>query len=205
MADPLDGDGSEPEIDGAPTGDLEIETPEIEGDFEGVSADMAEEMSSAMPALEGLGEDGGGEELAMAGGMEMDLEGMGAMDGVGDLEAGGMSFDGGGLDMAGGEGGFGAPSASDAGPIAGPNIVMGIPVSLKIVLGSVQMPIADLLKLSRGAIIPLDRKVGDPVDVVVNDRIVARGEVVVVDAATSRFGVSLTEVVVNNPPGEVVQ
>jgi flagellar motor switch protein FliN len=55
--------------------------------------------------------------------------------------------------------------------------------------------VANLTKLGRGAVIPLDRRVGDPVDVVVNGRVVARGEVVVVDEATSRFGISLTEVV----------
>jgi flagellar motor switch protein FliN/FliY len=73
--------------------------------------------------------------------------------------------------------------------------IMRIPVSVKIVLGSATMPVANLVKLGRGAIIPLDRKVGEPVDVVVNGRVVARGEVVVVDEATSRFGISLTEVV----------
>jgi flagellar motor switch protein FliN/FliY len=57
------------------------------------------------------------------------------------------------------------------------------------------MPVASLVKLGRGAVIPLDRRVGEPVDVVVNGRVVARGEVVVVDEATSRFGISLTEVV----------
>ena len=57
---------------------------------------------------------------------------------------------------------------------------------------------ASLVKLGRGAVIPLDRRVGEPVDVVVNGRVVARGEVVVVDEATSRFGISLTEVV--GPP-----
>jgi flagellar motor switch protein FliN/FliY len=57
------------------------------------------------------------------------------------------------------------------------------------------MPVAALLKLGRGALIPLDRKIGEPVDVVVNGRIVARGEVVVMDGDSSRFGISLTEVV----------
>jgi flagellar motor switch protein FliN len=78
-----------------------------------------------------------------------------------------------------------------------PNLetVMRIPVTVKIVLGSATMPVASLVKLGRGAIIPLDRRVGEPVDVVVNGRVVARGEVVVVDEATSRFGISLTEVV----------
>ena len=74
-------------------------------------------------------------------------------------------------------------------------MVMRIPVTVKIVLGSTTMPVASLVKLGRGAVIPLDRRVGEPVDVVVNGRVVARGEVVVVDEATSRFGISLTEVV----------
>lgn len=84
--------------------------------------------------------------------------------------------------------------AADA---AGGNLemIMRIPVTVKVVLGSATMPVANLTKLGRGAVIPLDRRVGEPVDVVVNGRIVARGEVVVVDEATSRFGISLTEVV----------
>ncbi|MBX9589520.1 MAG: flagellar motor switch protein FliN [Hyphomonadaceae bacterium] len=80
---------------------------------------------------------------------------------------------------------------------AGSNLdmIMRIPVTVKVVLGSATMPVANLTKLGRGAVIPLDRRVGEPVDVVVNGRVVARGEVVVVDEATSRFGISLTEVV----------
>jgi flagellar motor switch protein FliN/FliY len=74
-------------------------------------------------------------------------------------------------------------------------MVMRIPVSVKIILGSAVMPVSSLVKLARGTIIPLDRRVGEPVDVVVNGRVVARGEVVVVDEDSSRFGVSLTEIV----------
>ena len=51
------------------------------------------------------------------------------------------------------------------------------------------------MKLGRGAIGPLDHRVGEPVDVVVNGRVIARGEVVVVEDDNSRFGVSLTEIV----------
>jgi len=89
-----------------------------------------------------------------------------------------------------------ARKAADVGPV-GSNLemIMRIPVTVKVVLGSATMPVANLTKLGRGAIIPLDRRVGEPVDVVVNGRVVARGEVVVVDEATSRFGISLTEVV----------
>ncbi len=73
--------------------------------------------------------------------------------------------------------------------------IMRIPVSVKIVLGSATMPVSALMKLGRGAVIPLDRRVGEPVDVTVNGRVVARGEVVVLEEASSRFGISLTEVV----------
>lgn len=78
--------------------------------------------------------------------------------------------------------------------------VLQIPVSVKVVLGSAMMPVANVLKLGRGAVVPLDRKVGEPVDVVVNGRVVARGEVVVLDEDNSRFGVSLTEVIGTGAP-----
>jgi flagellar motor switch protein FliN/FliY len=89
------------------------------------------------------------------------------------------------------------PRKAPPDPGAGLNLdmIMRIPVTVKVVLGSATMPVAQLTKLGRGAVIPLDRRVGEPVDVIVNGRVVARGEVVVVDEATSRFGISLTEVV----------
>ncbi|MDQ0326291.1 flagellar motor switch protein FliN/FliY [Rhodopseudomonas julia] len=73
--------------------------------------------------------------------------------------------------------------------------VMRIPVLMQVVLGSARMPVANLMKLGRGAIVPLDHRVGEPVEVVVNGRVIARGEVVVVEDDNSRFGVSLTEIV----------
>jgi flagellar motor switch protein FliN/FliY len=72
--------------------------------------------------------------------------------------------------------------------------IMRIPVVVQVVLGSATMPVANLMKLGRGAIVPLDHRIGEPVDVVVNGRVIARGEVVVVDDDNSRFGVSLTEI-----------
>jgi flagellar motor switch protein FliN/FliY len=90
-----------------------------------------------------------------------------------------------------------APGGSEGAGGGGPNLetIMRIPVSVKIVLGTASMSVAALMKLGRGALIPLDRKIGEPVDVVVNDRVVARGEVVVMDDDPSRLGISLTEVV----------
>ena len=75
------------------------------------------------------------------------------------------------------------------------DVILRIPVPVQVVLGSATMSISGLVKLGRGAVIALDRRVGEPVDVVVNGRIVARGEVVVMDDDQSRFGISLTEVV----------
>lgn len=91
----------------------------------------------------------------------------------------------------------GADASSHAAGSIGRNIetILRIPVTVQVVLGSTSMPVSNLLKLGRGAVIPLDHRVGEPVDVVVNGRVVARGEVVVVEDDTSRFGVSLTEVI----------
>lgn len=75
------------------------------------------------------------------------------------------------------------------------DMIMRIPVCVRVILGSATMPVANLAKLGRGAVIPLDRRVGEPVDVVVNGRVIARGEVVVMDEGNSRFGLKLTEVV----------
>lgn len=74
-------------------------------------------------------------------------------------------------------------------------IIMDIPVTMQVVLGSAVMPVANLVKLGRGAVVKLDTSIGDPVDLIVNGRIVARGEVVVLENEESRFGITLTEIV----------
>jgi flagellar motor switch protein FliN/FliY len=95
---------------------------------------------------------------------------------------------------------FETPSAAPREPAAAANYdtILKIPVTVQVVLGSTSMPVAALMKLGRGAVISLDQKVGEPVNVVVNGRVVARGEVVVVDEDSSRFGVSLTEIVTSS-------
>ena len=72
--------------------------------------------------------------------------------------------------------------------------ILRIPVVVQVVVGSATLPVSSLLKLGRGAVIPLDHRIGDPVDIVVNGRTIARGEVVVVEEDGARFGVSLTEI-----------
>ena len=75
--------------------------------------------------------------------------------------------------------------------------IMRIPVRVDIIVGSLTMPVSSLMKLSRGSVLPLDRRIGEAVDVVVNGRIVARGEIVIRDgeAADGAIGISLTEIV----------
>ncbi len=70
--------------------------------------------------------------------------------------------------------------------------VYDIPVQLSAVLGKTTMQVAQILKLGRGAVVELDRKVGEAIDIYVNNRLVARGEVVVVD---DRLGVTMTEII----------
>ncbi len=70
--------------------------------------------------------------------------------------------------------------------------VYDVPVQLSVVLGKTTMAVSQLLKLGRGAVIELDRKVGEPIDIYVNNRLVARGEVVVVE---DRIGVTMTEII----------
>ena len=67
-----------------------------------------------------------------------------------------------------------------------------IPVEISVVLGRTSMPVSNLLKLGRGAVVELDRKVGESLDIYVNERLVARGEVVIVE---NRIGVTLTEII----------
>ena len=70
--------------------------------------------------------------------------------------------------------------------------VYDVPVQISAVLGRATMQVSQLLKLGRGAVVELDRKVGEAIDIYVNNRLVARGEVVVVD---ERLGITMTEIV----------
>jgi flagellar motor switch protein FliN/FliY len=76
--------------------------------------------------------------------------------------------------------------ASDLAP------VFDVPVSISAVLGRAQLSVAQLLKLGNGSVLELDRKVGEAIDIYVNNRLVARGEIVVVD---ERLGVTMTEII----------
>ena len=70
--------------------------------------------------------------------------------------------------------------------------VYDVPVQVSAVLGKSSMQVHKLLKLGRGAVVQLDRKVGEAIDIYVNNRLVARGEVVVID---DRLGITMTEII----------
>lgn len=72
--------------------------------------------------------------------------------------------------------------------------LLDISVTVQVVLGSTRMAIGDLVKLGRGSIIPLDRRVGEPVEILVNDRTMAHGEIVMVGEGGDRIGIALTKV-----------
>lgn len=89
------------------------------------------------------------------------------------------------------------PSVGDAfgGVLNNSNVVMNILVDVQIVLGHTEIPVSDLLTLQKGATIALDRRIGEPVDVMVNGRRIARGEITVLENDPSRFGIRVTEIV----------
>ncbi len=103
--------------------------------------------------------------------------------------AGDAAMGGGGGGGAGGGGGGDNRQARTAKEL---EAVYDIPVTVSAVLGKATMQVNQLLKLGRGAVVELDRKVGEAIDIYVNNRLVARGEVVVVD---ERLGVTMTEIV----------
>ncbi|HEY9508665.1 MAG TPA: flagellar motor switch protein FliN [Verrucomicrobiae bacterium] len=75
------------------------------------------------------------------------------------------------------------------------NLVLDVPVSLTIELGSCQLPMKEVLQLNIGSVVQLDKPADAPVELSVNGKLIARGEVVVIE---DRFGVKITEVLGNS-------
>ena len=94
----------------------------------------------------------------------------------------------------------GLPDLSDDSPKASADLapVFDVPVNIQAVLGRASLDVSTLLRLNRGSVIELDRKVGEAIDIYVNDRLVARGEVVLVD---DRLGVTMTEIIKDGEAG----
>jgi flagellar motor switch protein FliN len=95
---------------------------------------------------------------------------------------------------AGGNGG-GAKKSAD--PLSSQkdrnlNLILDIPLKVTVELGRTKMPVSELLNLTQGSVIELSKLAGEPMEVLVNDKLIARGEAVVVN---EKFGVRLTDVI----------
>lgn len=75
------------------------------------------------------------------------------------------------------------------------DLVMDIPIDMQIVLGTSRLPVSGLMNLSEGALIALNRKIGEPVEIMVNGRLFGRGEITVLEEDDTRFGVRVIEVI----------
>lgn len=126
--------------------------------------------------------------------------GLGDFGGSSDLgsgsDFGGASDFGGSSDFGGGDfgGSTGSQQEPGSGLSANLDLIMDIPIEVQIVLGSSRMQVSGLMNLEEGAIIALDKKIGEPVEIMVNGRRIARGEITVLENDDTRFGVKLIEV-----------
>jgi flagellar motor switch protein FliN/FliY len=91
---------------------------------------------------------------------------------------------------------FGGTSTGEPGSAMTSNLdlIMDIPIDVQIVLGSSRMQVSSLMGLNEGATIALDRRIGEPVEIMVNGRMIGRGEITVLEEDDTRFGVKLIEI-----------
>lgn len=90
--------------------------------------------------------------------------------------------------------------AAETGKGRNVDALLNVKLDVRVVLGHTRMSVAELLKLTRGSVIELDRKVGDPVDIMINDRLVARGDLIKIEG--EMIGVALREIVKDFAPGD---
>lgn len=114
-------------------------------------------------------------------------------------DLGGVDF-GAASEAAGGV--FGATKGASAEPRLGASgtssrmdLVLGIPVDVQIILGTSRMAVSALMNLSEGATIPLDRKIGEPVEIMVSGKLIGRGEITVLESDETKFAVRIIEVI----------
>jgi flagellar motor switch protein FliN/FliY len=90
-------------------------------------------------------------------------------------------------------GGIGAEPAKSAGPsVHSLDFVLDIPLKVTVELGRARLPVRDILQLTQGSVVELSKFAGEPLEVLVNDKLIARGEVVVVN---EKFGIRLTDII----------
>lgn len=139
--------------------------------------DADDEMAAAMAEMDAAGGGADADDDMAAAMAEMDAAGGGA-DADDDMAAAMAEM------AAGGGGGteIQAPGGDQA--------VYDVPVELSAVLGTAQIPVSQLLKMGRGAVLELDREIGDPIDIYVDKQMVGRGEVIVIE---EKLGVTLND------------
>lgn len=99
----------------------------------------------------------------------------------------------GGGAQAPGAGSAGSPGSKTAGqPVQSLDFILDIPLKVTVELGRSKMAIRDILQLAQGSVIELSKFAGEPLEVLVNDKLIARGEVVVVN---EKFGIRLTDII----------
>ncbi|MCJ7997066.1 flagellar motor switch protein FliN [Rhizobium cremeum] len=180
------------------TEDDALAMPTPDADFDQAVDDLRGVLKSdAEGTLPDIGSDFGsdlGSDFSMGETKSDPLSGFDADFGGGVSDFGGSSF--GGSDL-------GSPSFESSSPAmqepgsaltANLDLIMDIPIDVQIVLGSSRMQVSGLMNLEEGAIIALDKKIGEPVEIMVNGRRIARGEITVLENDDTRFGVKLIEV-----------
>ena len=120
----------------------------------------------------------------LANSLEAELENMDSEETAGGGDGGGA----GGGDDGGGESNFTASETRDRNL----NIILDIPLKVTVELGRTKMVVSELLNLGQGSVVELNKLAGEPMEVLVNDKLVARGEAVVVN---EKFGVRLTDII----------
>ena len=94
----------------------------------------------------------------------------------------------------------GGPDKAASGEGRNVDALFNVKLDVRVVLGHNRMSVSELLNLTRGSVIELDRKVGDPVDIMINDRLVARGDLVKIEG--EMIGVALREIVKDFTPSD---
>jgi flagellar motor switch protein FliN/FliY len=161
---------------------------DAEGDVPGFDADFGASATSDFSA----------DAPAFGGGFEAQTDSFGG----GTDFAGGTSF---GSDTSFGGGSFGGSDFGSSSAAAGYqepgsalnanlDLIMDIPIDVEIVLGTSRMQVSGLMSLEEGATIALDKRIGEPVEIMVNGRRIGKGEITVLENDDTRFGVKLTEV-----------
>ncbi len=173
------------------TDDLSLELPGNEAELDQAIDDLRGVLKTdADGGMPDFGGDAPGTDLSAFGG-DLDSD---TSFGGGDF---GSSSDFGGGDF-GSDTSFGA-TASEPAPLGSAmqsnlELIMDIPIDVQIMLGSSRMQVSGLMNLNEGATIALDKKIGEPVEIMVNGRKIARGEITVLENDDTRFGVKLIEV-----------